>query len=72
MKKTRAASQRDLVKTPGAARYAKRTASGQFKETDDVGRSAATDRTRKAKTSVRSGFGDQGDQRQRRLGAKKR
>jgi hypothetical protein len=30
---------------------------------DDVGRSQKTDKSRKAKTQVRSGYGDQGDER---------
>lgn len=61
MAKKRSTTKRDLVKTPGAARYAKRTVKGQFKEADDVGRSSAADRRTKAKKTVRSGYGDQGD-----------
>ena len=36
---------------------------GQFKESDDVGRSLAQDRRRKAKTVVPRGKGDRGDRR---------
>ena len=54
--------QRDLVTRETASAYAKRTAGGQFKELDDVGRSQSADRRKQAKTMVRSGFGDQGDQ----------
>jgi hypothetical protein len=36
---------------------------------DDVGRSQKTDKRRKAKKRVRSGFGDQGDE--RRKGSRK-
>jgi hypothetical protein len=68
MAKKRAAGKRDLVKTPGNARFTKRTAKGAFKEMDDVGRSLKADRTRKAKKVAKSGFGDSGD----RIGAKKR
>jgi hypothetical protein len=32
---------------------------------DDVGRSQKADKRRKAKTTVRSGYGDQGDERPR-------
>ena len=41
--------------------FAKRDAKGQFKEMDDVGRSLSADRRRTAKTTVKSGHGDQGD-----------
>ncbi len=41
--------------------FAKQNAQGQFKEMDDVGRSLSADRRRTAKTSVKSGHGDQGD-----------
>jgi hypothetical protein len=41
--------------------YAKRRASGTFKEIDDVGRSLSADRRRKAKKKTRKGYGDQGD-----------
>ena len=36
---------------------------GLFKESDDVGRSLAQDRQQKAKTEVKPGQGDRGDQR---------
>ena len=61
---------RDLVKSKGGARYAKRTAAGEFREMDDVGRSQKADRRTKAKTAVKSGYGDQGDQ--KRKGTKKK
>ena len=64
-KRARPAGKRDLVRRPKASSYAKRTARGRFKELDDVGRSQKADKPRKAKTQVRSGFGDQGDQRPR-------
>ena len=41
--------------------YAKRRASGTFKEIDEVGRSLSADRRRKAKKKVKKGYGDQGD-----------
>jgi hypothetical protein len=61
-KRSRPASKRDLVRSPRASAYAKRTARGRFKEMDDAGRSQTTDKRRKAKKTVRSGYGDQGDQ----------
>jgi hypothetical protein len=64
-KRARPAGKRDLVRRPKASAYAKRTARGRFKETDDVGRSQKADKPRKAKKKVRSGYGDQGDERPR-------
>lgn len=70
----RASAKRDLVRKPGASAYAKRTASGQFKEMDDAGRSQRADRLRVAKKTVEPGYGDQGDQAPRtaRRASKKR
>jgi hypothetical protein len=64
-KRSRPAGKRDLVRRPKAGAYAKRTARGRFKEMDDVGRSQKADKPRKAKKTVRSGYGDQGDERAR-------
>jgi hypothetical protein len=65
-KRSRPAEKRDLVRRRKASAYAKRTARGRFKDTDDVGRSQKADKPRKAKKTVRSGYGDQGDERLRR------
>jgi len=67
-KRSRPVAKRDLVRRPKASAYAKRTAKGRFKEMDDVGASQRADKPRKAKTTVKSGYGDQGDT---RLGRKK-
>jgi hypothetical protein len=64
-KRSRPAAKRDLVQRPKASAYAKRTSRGRFTEMDDVGRSQKSDKPRKARKSVRSGYGDQGDARQR-------
>jgi hypothetical protein len=64
--KKRSASKRDLVKTPTGTFYAKRDQEGQFTELDEVGRSLRADRARKAKTTVKPGYGDQGDQPRRK------
>jgi hypothetical protein len=54
---------RELVEPhPGDKRYVRRDNSGRFKESDDVGRSLAKDIRSKAKTRVKSGYGDRGDQ----------
>jgi len=47
----------------GDKRYVRRNAKGQFKESDDVGRSLAADRRQKAKAVAKPGQGDKGDRR---------
>ena len=61
----RTTAKRDLVQRRKGSAYAKRTTKGEFREMDDVGRSQKADRPRKAKRVVKSGFGDQGDQKKR-------
>jgi len=61
----KSSGKRDLVKPKGGARYAKRKPDGTFKEMDAVGRSQKSDRRTKAKTAVRPGYGDQGDQKRK-------
>jgi len=58
--KTRSSAKRDLLKGKRKS-YAKRAATGRFKEIDTLDRSMASDRRKKAKRKVRSGYGDQGD-----------
>lgn len=53
---------RELIDTGTDKRYVKRRRDGTFKESDDVGKSLAADRRRKAMTKVKPGYGDQGDQ----------
>ena len=55
-------SKRELINTGTDKRYVRRDAQGQFKESDDVGRSLSADRRRKAKTVAGKGQGDKGDQ----------
>jgi hypothetical protein len=56
------AARRELIEPhKGDKRYVRRDKQGQFKETDDVGRSLAQDRRRKAKTIAKPGQGDRGD-----------
>ncbi|MFN2509972.1 MAG: hypothetical protein ABR568_00860 [Pyrinomonadaceae bacterium] len=59
------AGKRELTDPGGDPRYTKRNPDGTFKESDDVGKSLPADRRRKAKTTVKPGYGDQGDQRKR-------
>lgn len=53
---------RELIDTGTDKRYVRRDGKGQFKESDDQGRSLAQDVKCKAKTEVTSGQGDRGDQ----------
>ena len=65
----RSTSKRELINTGTDKRYMKRTATGRFKESDDVSRSLSADRRRTAKKRTKSGYGDQGD---RKGGSKKK
>jgi hypothetical protein len=53
---------RELIDTGTDKRYVRRDEKGQFKESDDVGRSLSRDRQQEAKRKVSSGQGDRGDQ----------
>lgn len=60
----RGSGKRELIAPRGDKRYVRRSAGGQFSESDDVSRSLATDRRRKSKKkTTRSGYGDRGDRR---------
>ena len=54
-------TKRELIDTGTDKRYVRRSSGGQFQESDDVGRSLANDRKKKAKKSVKAGQGDKGD-----------
>ena len=58
-------SKRERLDTPTGTYFAKRDAHGRFKELDEVGRSLATDRRVKAKSTAKSGHGDQGDRKRK-------
>ena len=62
----RRAVKRELINTGRDKRYVRRDSEGQFKESDDVGRSLAQDRRRKAKNVAKSGQGDRGDHKRRK------
>ena len=55
-------SDRELIDTGTDKRYVRRDEEGRFEESDDVGRSLAQDVRQHAKTEVKSGQGDRGDQ----------
>jgi hypothetical protein len=64
-------AKRELIDTGTDKRYVRRNKRGtSFVESDDVGRSSAADRRRRAKTKAKSGEGDKGD-RPRAASAKK-
>ena len=55
------ATKRVLIDTGMDKRFVRRDAKGKLKESDDVGRSLASDRRQEAKTKVKRGQGDKGD-----------
>ncbi len=54
-------AKRELIDTGTDKRYVRRDDKGQFKESDDQGKSLSQDVRQKAKTKVESGQGDRGD-----------
>jgi hypothetical protein len=65
VKTKRGTGKRELIKTRTDKRFVRRTGGGQFKASDDVGKSLAGDRRKSAKTKVKSGYGDRGDRKTR-------
>ena len=62
--KKRVAAKRELIDTGHNKLFVRRNARGtSFKEVEDVGRSLAQDRRRKAKAVAKRGQGDRGDRR---------
>jgi hypothetical protein len=59
-------AKRELIDTGNDKRYVRRSKTGQFKESDDVGKSLAADRRKKAKKVAKKGQGDKGDQARKR------
>jgi hypothetical protein len=56
---------RELIDTGNDKRFLRRDEKGQFKESDDVGRSLTSDRRQKASTKSPRGQGDRGDRGER-------
>ena len=52
---------RELIDTGTDKRYVRRDKDGKFKDSDDVGRSAAQDQKRHSDTKPKKGDGDKGD-----------
>ena len=65
MPKAKSSSKRELINTGTDKRYVRRDSKGQFKESDDVGRSLSQDRKRAAKTVAPKGQGDRGDRKRK-------
>jgi hypothetical protein len=65
-KKKSSTQKRERINTGTDARLVKRATTGRFKESDDVGRAQKADRVKKAKRTVKAGFGDQGDLKKKR------
>jgi len=57
----RPAAKRELIAPRGDKRYARRSKTGQFAESDDQGRSLGSDVRRDAKNRSTPGQGDKGD-----------
>jgi hypothetical protein len=55
------AEKRELIDTETDKRYVRRDDAGQFRESDDTGRSLSRDRQTKSKTKVKSGQGYKGN-----------
>jgi hypothetical protein len=60
-RRSRSSGKRQLVNTGRDKRFVRRNRKGQFKESDDVGRSLSADRRSKAGKRVKAGYGDRGD-----------
>jgi hypothetical protein len=74
-KQAQGSGSRELIDTGKNKMYGRReqtgSKKGQFSEMDDQGRSLAADVRKPAKTKVKPGYGDQGDQPRKKAGAKK-
>lgn len=57
-------SKRELIDTGTDKRYVRRDKKGQFKESDDVGKSLSQDQKRQAKNAAKPGQGDRGDRKE--------
>lgn len=57
---------RELINTGTDKRYVRRNSKGQFVESDDVNRSLRKDIKQSAKSIVKAGYGDKGDQKRRK------
>ena len=63
--KSGAAAKRELIDTGTDKRYVRRDEKGRFDEVDEQDRSLRQDVKHKAKTTVKAGQGDKGDQKRK-------
>jgi hypothetical protein len=61
MAEKKSSGAREMIDTGTDKRYVRRDDKGQFKESDDMGRSLARDVKTDAKTKTKKGQGDRGD-----------
>lgn len=66
----KSSNKRTTIAPHGDKRFVKRDEKGQFKESDNAGRSLSQDRKQTAKKKVKPGYGDQGDQPKKAAGKK--
>ena len=57
----RRTAKRELINTGTDKRFVRRGQGGRFKESEDVGKSLASDRRKEATTKAKRGQGDRGD-----------
>ena len=62
----RPSKKRTTIEPRGDKRFIRRDEGGRIKESDDAGRSLASDRRTRAETTAKSGQGDRGDQKKRK------
>lgn len=60
------AGKRELSEPGNDKRYIRRNEKGRISESDDVGKSLARDVKQHAKTEVKPGYGDKGDQKRKK------
>ncbi len=65
-------SKRTLIAPKGDKRFIRRDEKGRFKESDDVGKSLSKDVKQTAKTKIKAGQGDKGDQPQKKSATAKK
>ena len=71
-KQKESTGKRTLIAPNGDKRYIKRNEKGQIKESDDQGKSLSQDIKKPAKTKVKPGYGDKGDQVQKKAAPAKK
>lgn len=67
----KSSDKRTLIAPNSDKRFIKRDEKGQIKESDDVGKSLSQDVKKHAKTEVKPGYGDKGDQPAKKVASKK-